>query len=146
MMVFLSCSNSKKSTNDNSFIFSSSDEDIAKQIAILNSGDWRLTEVNGQPVDSVNGIIPFIRFDDAGRISGSVGCNNFSSNFKIEKGNKIHFSPVISTKMACIDMSVEDRLFPILAETDNFHLNEYQFILKKAKSSPIAKFAKMNTK
>lgn len=143
-LLIMSCNNSRKVSSDNSYLFSTSEEDVANHKMILNSADWRLTEVNGQPVDSVNGQIPFIQFDsEAGRISGTAGCNRFSADFKIEKGNRISFSPVLSTKMACMDMSIEDRLFPILAETDNYNINEYEFILNKAKMAPLAKFARM---
>lgn len=145
-LLLISCSNSRKSANDNTYLFSTSEEDVAQHKMILNSGEWKLIEVNGQPVDSVNGQIPFIKFDESDRISGTAGCNRFSSDFKLEKGNRIRFSSVLSTKMACIDMSVEDRLFPILAEADNYNLNEYEFVLYKAKMAPLAKFARMGNK
>ena len=131
---------------ENPYLFSSSEEDIAQHKMILNSGNWRLTEVNGQPVDSVNGEIPYISFDESGNISGTAGCNRFRSTFKLEKGNRIKFSPVLATKMACADMSVENRLFPILDVADNYNLNEYELILNKAKMAPLAKFARMGKK
>ncbi|MEO5968008.1 MAG: META domain-containing protein [Ferruginibacter sp.] len=146
VLLISSCTNTRKSSNDISFLFSNSEADVAQHKLILNSGDWRLTEVNGQPVDSVNGEIPFIHLDDSGNISGTAGCNKFRSTFVLEKGNRIKFSSILSTKMACADMSVEDRLFPILDVADNYNLNEYELILNKAKMAPLAKFARMGNK
>ncbi|MBS1761366.1 MAG: META domain-containing protein [Bacteroidetes bacterium] len=141
--TLFACSNSKKAISDNPYLFSNSAEDVAKHLSVLKSGKWKLIEVNGQPVDSVNGQIPYIKFDESGKAGGTAGCNTFSTNFKIDKGNKISFSPVISTRMACADMSVEDRLFPVLTEADNYTLTEYELTLNKAKMSPLAKFARM---
>ena len=49
-----------------------------------------------------------------GKVFGDGGCNRFSGSIKIEE-NKISFSPLISTKMACPQLDLESRYLQLLS-------------------------------
>ena len=66
---------------------------------------WRLMELNGAP--SIPGPPssrePHLRLLAAeARAVGATGCNTFSGRFTLD-GDRIHFSNLASTRMACID-------------------------------------------
>ncbi|MEZ4769572.1 MAG: META domain-containing protein [Caldilineales bacterium] len=71
--------------------------------ADLDGTDWALTEVaEGQPVLENTEIT--IRFED-GAISGSAGCNTYTSVYSLSEDNPflITLEPVTATRMACDD-------------------------------------------
>jgi len=65
---------------------------------------WTLTEINEAAVRTTK---PYIEFDvNAKRFSGDGGCNRIAGSFEVD-GMHIRFSPVISTRRACIDNKIQ---------------------------------------
>ena len=67
------------------------------------AGKWKLEKISAniaQAADYAKGL-PELEFDlSGGRVSGHDGCNNFSGTIEV-RGDKIRFSPLAGTKMAC---------------------------------------------
>lgn len=63
-----------------------------------------------------------------GRIEGFAGCNTFSGPY-IVSGETVKIGPLISTRMFCPAMAVEDNLFRILGSSDEFLIVEDQLYL-----------------
>lgn len=103
---------------------------------------WKLVELLGQPVPpNASGKSPFILLSAEGnRITGFGGCNAISGAFVLKVGNRLRFSDMASTLMACPDMETEQRFFEILAQTDNFACNGQTLFLHKARMAPLARF------
>ncbi|MCC8144428.1 MAG: META domain-containing protein [Tannerellaceae bacterium] len=86
-------------------------------MASLN-GEWKIVELNGKSLNAsetgqtINFDIPRLAF------SGNAGCNRMSGNIEFPtnttNNNVIKFLQVISTRMACPDMSGEQELFKVL--------------------------------
>ena len=70
---------------------------------------------------AVSGVPTRVIFAADGRVSGNLGCNGFSGNFKV-KGGKLEFSALASTLMACPDpqMVQEGIAFQVLSGTASF--------------------------
>jgi heat shock protein HslJ len=65
-------------------------------------GEWKLVSY-GPPTSqivAVSDVETSIDFDPEGRMSGNVGCNNFSGEYSMD-GDMITFGPVMSTRMFC---------------------------------------------
>lgn len=104
---------------------------------------WKLVELNGKPIvmDSSHVKEAFITFDDKeDRVSGNTGCNNFSGRFETGPLDKIQFSKVISTRMACRNMEMERDFLKVLETADNFTIHADELVLNKAKMAPLARF------
>jgi heat shock protein HslJ len=92
--------------------------------ATLTNTYWRLSEMNGEPVQPPAGtreVHIILSLDDQeNRMKGFAGCNNIGGSFK-QDGQKITFS-AFSTKMMCEpnQMKVEDFLLKALTATDNY--------------------------
>jgi heat shock protein HslJ len=115
-----------------------------QQAATSNESDlyktWRLVEVQGEAVDTSNMRRPAeFTFDKTEqRISGSAGCNNIFGKFTVA-ADKLTFSPLAATKMACPDMSVEDKFLKIVDKVNGWKVTE-GFLVLSQDGNALAKF------
>ncbi|HWS02331.1 MAG TPA: copper resistance protein NlpE N-terminal domain-containing protein [Gammaproteobacteria bacterium] len=104
---------------------------------------WRLTELLGQPVEREHEDkkTPSLTFEKEGsRINGFGGCNSFSGEFEFTAGNRLRFSKIAATQMACLDMTVETDFMKVLETADNFYLDGQVLVLHRARMAPLARF------
>lgn len=85
----------------------------------LEKTKWKLVELGSKPVKDVNGKDVTIEFKDATSFSAYAGCNSIGGKYELS-GDKIRFFNVMSTRMACKDMSVETGLVTTLESVNNF--------------------------
>jgi heat shock protein HslJ len=106
---------------------------------------WRLIEIRGVQIEGSSGFSqePHIIFQtEDNRIVGNGGCNGFGGSYEIQAGNRISFSQVFSTQMACLNMEVEGQFLQILSEVDNFTVSPdgNYLSLNRARMAPLARF------
>lgn len=107
----------------------------------LAGRDWKLTELNGQPVAETNrpAHISFSAGDH--RVSGSGGCNSFGGAYELRPGNRIYISQVVHTMMACQSgMDVDNGLMTALNSADSYTVSGNALILNSADTAAIAEF------
>ena len=112
---------------------------------ILNSQiegkKWLLIELVGMQYEvSDNDTAYFTLDSEKQSIYGRLGCNNFFGNYKIEENQKISFSELGTTMMACPDMTTENQMQDILPEVDNFTVKDGVLSLKWGKDKTLASF------
>lgn len=85
------------------------------------SNEWRIISVFGENLPSMEQV-PFVNFNiENNRVSAYAGCNRLSATFKSgEKANGITISKVISTRMACPDMTTEQNVITALEQTRSY--------------------------
>ena len=105
-------------------------------------GTWRLTTLAGQPV---LGATPLTLVLDAnGQASGNGGCNQFSSTATLGEAS-ITFTPIISTKMACADNSLnsqETAYLTALQTAVTWKLDGASLTLSDAQGTAVAVFTR----
>lgn len=104
---------------------------------------WKLIELNGKKVlhNEKNKREPHMILKiDENIVHGSGGCNTFNGKFELEERNRITFSKIASTLMACENMETEQEFFKIFEMADNYFLNGDTLFLHKGKIAPLAKF------
>lgn len=104
---------------------------------------WKLVELHGKKVkpDEWNKREPhMILKAENNRVHGSGGCNTFNGRYELKEGNRIFFSKIASTLMACENMAVEREFFNVLETVDNYNLVGDTLILNKARMAPLARF------
>ncbi len=105
--------------------------------------NWKLVELNGQPVTNPapnQKVANIVLMPQANNLVGSGGCNSFMGTYELQDGNRLKFSGVAMTRMACPDMTIETQLAQVIEATDNYAINGKFLMLHKAKMSPLAKF------
>ncbi len=70
---------------------------------------WKLKSLNAKSVSDypAQNKEPYITFRADNRVEGTGGCNGMGGSYALGDNNKITFSQIISTKMACPDMTLE---------------------------------------
>lgn len=88
-------------------------------------GEWRIVNVFGEKMPATEEV-PTANFDiDNSRISAYAGCNRLSATFKNgEKPNAITVSQVMSTRMACPDMTTEQHVISALEQTRSYGISQ----------------------
>jgi heat shock protein HslJ len=130
------CSNSKKTTNQ-----------AVTSIESLYQTEWKLTELRGAaiPVNS-KASLGFTAGEPV-KVSGNTGCNHITDTVEISKTGTIKFSPLATTRMACIDNGIgelENKFLAVLANSNSWSLNNNELILSNG-SAVLAKLEKHET-
>lgn len=108
---------------------------------------WRLIELNGQAIaDNAErpAKIPFIQFDVKRRISGNSSCNQFFGTYELNPKDRISFSPMGMTRMACLhDTNIEADLMQVLSNVDSYVLRNDTLVFNRARMAPLARLVAM---
>lgn len=108
----------------------------------LKGTKWILVEMMGKPITtSQDGKNIYVYLDTKeNRINGNSGCNGFGGNYELTDGNRIAFSKMMGTMMACADMETETQFLKLMQTVDNYNLNGNSLQLNKARMAPLLKF------
>lgn len=135
-LLFISCCTNKKSTSENTVSPKESTEIVEKY--------WKLIEIRGQKVTAEDFASkePHLILKSAdNRVTGNGGCNSFFGTYELQANvNRISFSKMGSTKMACMKPTVEDAFLNVLETVDNYTVKNDTLQLNKARMAPLAKF------
>ncbi len=105
---------------------------------------WKLKTLEGQDIKmGVNQEreIYFILKTQDNRVSGFAGCNSISGTYKLENENRIRFSEMASTLMACPDVDFNEAEFLKVFElADNYTIVNDVLSLNVGRRAPLAVF------
>jgi len=112
----------------------------------ITNTQWTLVTLEGNDLESAeqNGqIIHFTLHSEGNNVSGYAGCNRFTGKYSLDGDNRITFSALGTTRMACPNSTIDERnVLSVLEMTDNYTVDGDQLMLNKAKSAPLAVFSK----
>jgi copper homeostasis protein (lipoprotein) len=116
---------------------------LRKELTGILEKYWKLVELNGTPIsmasDTQREAHMILKGQDQ-RVNGHSSCNSFGGTYELMNGNRIRFSKIAATKMACTDMTTESEFFKVFELADNYTLNGDTLFLNKARMAPLAKF------
>ena len=107
---------------------------------------WRLVELEGQPSLAGGGARePHLIFsrDSVHRVAGATGCNSMGGRYEAD-GDRIQFSDLFSTKMACVEedrMRQETRFVRVLERADRYSISGDTLALSEGETV-VAKFVR----
>ncbi|HFQ90408.1 MAG TPA: META domain-containing protein, partial [Desulfobulbus sp.] len=89
----------------------------------LTRTTWRLVEVGGKPVPTIEGRPePFFVLEPNGRQRGFSGCNRFFGTYLV-RGDILVFNKMASTRMACRKaMDLEDAFLRAISATESYRV------------------------
>lgn len=134
--LFASC-NSAKSVNQ--------DKSAQGETVSIFDKTWKLGKINDQAVkyDHQNKKWPSLKLNkDDKRVSGSGGCNNFMGGFTLGENNRLQFSQMASTRMACpnIDFNENDYL-KVLGTVKSYELEDNELLLKDGSGKTVLTYS-----
>lgn len=112
-------------------------------LSSLTDKRWKLVELMGKPIADYGDLNaePFIQFvSKDNRVTASGGCNNMSGAFELASAGRIRIGPMMSTKMACPNMSVETEMGRLLETVDNYAIADGKLSLHRARMAPLMRF------
>jgi heat shock protein len=114
----------------------------SKNMAKLDGVKWELKSLNDREVKLTdNNSEVYLQFNEAEKkVSGRGGCNRFFGNYEMD-GDKLKFSPLGATRMACPDLQLETEFFKALETVDTYSIKDGLLSLK-SKDKVVAVFNK----
>ncbi len=141
---FLACNSTPKDNNSDA---NNTGPDTTVVVDSAPSGDitgiqWNLIEITGNDVSGYaeQNKQPHLKFAADNRVEGTGGCNGMGGTYTLAEGNKISFSDMVSTKMACPDMTLENDFQTTLQQVANYSTDGTTLSLMNAVGTTIAKF------
>jgi heat shock protein HslJ len=113
------------------------------RVPVITDVSWLAEDLNG------GGVIDFaqttLMIDHDGVVSGSGGCNNFTSKATF-RGRKLTFKPVAATRKLCPPalMNQENKFFAVLEQTHSFLGVNGKLTLRDAAGKTIAVLARQD--
>jgi heat shock protein HslJ len=108
------------------------------------NGDWKLISYGSKsnPTPAVPDVDTTVTFGSDGKIGGSVGCNSFGGDYKVN-GDKITFSQIASTVMACADplMQQESAVFSVFTDKATFTVDGSTLTITSADGNSVVALA-----
>ena len=94
----------------------------------LVGSEWLLEDLGGSGV--LDRVQATLAFPESGKVAGKGSCNRFFGTVAIS-GNKVKFSALGSTKMACPEaiMKQEDKYLAALQAADRFESNDGNLLI-----------------
>ncbi|GGW26487.1 META domain-containing protein [Arenibacter certesii] len=121
------------------------ESEMEEHLGITNT-EWILTELEGEKValdQAQDRNIRFILNAEDNTFNGFFGCNSGFGNFSLEEGNRIRFSQIGVTRMACPEESIkESQVLEVFNIADNYTLDGNTLRLNVGRRAPLAVFKK----
>jgi len=133
LLFFNACHTAKPSIGTTS--------DIIEGSKTLYQYKWELAQLQGQAIPAGNAKIPYLQFAEGqpNKVFGNTGCNNLNGSVTILDSKAIKFSPLATTRMACIDGNNEAPFLEAIGQADNYIIVNNQLSLNNG-SKNVAKF------
>lgn len=108
---------------------------------VITEKYWKLVELNGHPVTpGPNDTYITLKLDGQ-RVIGSGGCNRLAGTYTLGAKNRVRFSQIVSTEMACMEgMETETEFLRVLDRVDSYDVKGDKLVLNKARMAPLARF------
>lgn len=106
---------------------------------------WKLITLEGQAetmAENQERERFFILKTQENRVTGFAGCNTLTGTYALEEGNRIRFSNMGTTLMACPDVDVNEAAFTeVFNLADNYTIHNDTLSLNVGRRAPLAVFA-----
>lgn len=103
---------------------------------------WKLTELHGDPIirtENNKREAHLVIKQDGNRVVGNAGCNSLTASYKLDEENRLSFGQIATTKMACMDMTVENEFLKVLPMVDSYQIEDDTLYLLKTGVDPLAR-------
>ncbi len=109
----------------------------------LYSSRWELSALEAGT--ALSGKTPYLGFfpGKVTALKGNTGCNNLSGSVELMANNKIKFSPLAVTKMACAGDNVEAAFLDAISKADSWKIVSNELSLLSG-TTVVARFAAKN--
>ena len=102
---------------------------------------WKLMSLNGEKISQKGKKTYFLKINSKdARFTAFAGCNSIAGNYVMPSSDTLDFSEVIMTRMACTDMTLEDKFGAMLVQVNKYKLDKETLTLFGEGKKILAKF------
>ena len=102
---------------------------------------WRLVSLNKKTVPQKGKKVYFLKLNSKdARFTAYAGCNSIAGNYVMPSSDKLDFSEVIMTRMACPNMTLEDKFGAMLVQVISYKLDKETLTFFGEKKKELARF------
>lgn len=112
------------------------DQPLTGGSEILYQYKWKLVKLEGKAIEGLaEQRIPELAMSPGklNSVTGNTGCNRLSGSFDLPEPGKIKFSPLITTRMACVDANIESQFLAAMEKADGWETGQKVLKLKAGK-------------
>jgi heat shock protein HslJ len=116
---------------------------LARQVPAITEKYWKLTELFGKKLEPDQSFVKephMILRAEGNNVKGHGSCNAFSGTYELQPNDRITFSKMAGTMMACPNMEVENNFHKVLGTADSYILKGDTLLLIRARMAPLARF------
>ncbi len=109
---------------------------------VITEKYWKLIELNGRaiaPAEEGRREAHFILKNEDNRVTGSTGCNVMNGSYSLSDENSLRFSPLATTRMACIGIDYEQEYLNVFQDCEAYSVQNDTLTLSK-EEVPLARF------
>ncbi len=103
---------------------------------------WQLIELNGkkvEPTKNIQQLYFMLKLKDS-KVNGYGGCNRFSGHFELIDGNRIVFTKMLNTLIACKNSEQEGAFLKVFETAINYTIQNDTLSFAKTRMPSMAKF------
>ncbi len=133
VMFAAGCGNSKPTANAN---ITQAPKTAGSEV--LYQYVWKLIEINGKGIGSESKASLAFTPGQVNKVSGSTGCNKANGTFELSGTDTIKFSPLATTRMACVDENAgttERNFLEAVAKVSSWTITDNILLLKNGENS-----------
>ena len=113
----------------------------SSELAELENVEWTLIELDGAAIAPTSHAPPTLKLSSKERrVSGFAGCNRYSGGYEL-KGERVSFSAMATTRMACPEPTPEASLLKALDDTASWKVVGRTLELSDAKPTVRARWS-----
>ena len=130
-VLFVSCNSTKTATDG------------------IEGRQWKLKTLEGQDITDLKleKDVYFMLNKEGSRVEGFAGCNGMGGAYKLEEGNRIRFSNMAVTMMACPDVKFSEADFlEVFNLADNYTITNNELSINVGRRAPLAVFEAVDVK
>jgi heat shock protein HslJ len=100
---------------------------------------WNLSDVNGKAQANTGAKLLFSP-GQVSRVAGSTGCNNITGTMELSGDHAIKFSPLATTRKACMDGNIEPAFLQAIQQVTHWSINNSKELVLFNGNTAVAKF------
>src|SRR5690625_446540 len=102
---------------------------------------WEIIEMEGDKIRADRPV--YIDLSEDQKVSGFAGCNRVMGSYEISSGNKVQFENLATTRMACPNLDLENKILKLLDSANHFKIENETAYLSRGEGPVLIELRRM---
>lgn len=102
---------------------------------------WEIIGMDGDEIRADRPV--YIDLSEDQKVSGFAGCNRVMGSYEISSGNKVQFENLATTRMACPNLDLENKILKLLDSANHFKIENETAYLSRGEGPVLIELRRM---